>query len=86
VYRKKCGYGNFSERHSVFPVHLLALLAVGNFSKVARMCADRPIKWSAIVESLRNTDAKQNCESQSNIRSLLFILNMSCIFTKHEPC
>jgi hypothetical protein len=29
--RKKCGYGNFDHWYNVSPIHLLALLGVGEF-------------------------------------------------------
>jgi hypothetical protein len=34
-------YGNFNHRNNVSPVHLHALVGVGNFTKVIRVCADR---------------------------------------------
>jgi hypothetical protein len=37
-------YGNFNHRNHVSPVHLHALVGVGNFTKVVRVCADR--LWS----------------------------------------
>jgi hypothetical protein len=37
VYRKKCVYGIFNHWCNVSPVHLHALLGVGNFTKVVRV-------------------------------------------------
>jgi hypothetical protein len=37
---EKMWFGNFNHRYNVSPVHLHALLGVGNFAKVVRMCAD----------------------------------------------
>jgi hypothetical protein len=34
-------YGNFNHGYNVSPVHLHALLGVGNFTKVVRLCANR---------------------------------------------
>jgi hypothetical protein len=39
--------------------HLHALLGVGNFMKVVRVCADHLCEWSAIARSLRNTDVDE---------------------------
>jgi hypothetical protein len=39
--QKRCGYGNFNRRCNVSPIHLRAVLGVGNFTKVIRVCADR---------------------------------------------
>jgi hypothetical protein len=44
VSRKECGYGNFNHWHNVSPIHLYALLGVGNFTKVVHVWADR--LWS----------------------------------------
>jgi hypothetical protein len=38
---EKCGYGNFNHRYNVLPIHLRALLGVGNFTKVVGVCAVR---------------------------------------------
>jgi len=39
--QKKCDYGNFDYRYNVSPIHLYALLVVGNFTKVVLVCANR---------------------------------------------
>jgi hypothetical protein len=39
VYKKR-GYGNFNFHYNVF-IHLHAILGVGNFTKVVRVCVDR---------------------------------------------
>jgi hypothetical protein len=41
---KRCGYGNFNRRYNVSPIYLHAILCLGNFTKVFRVCADR--LWS----------------------------------------
>jgi hypothetical protein len=33
--------GNFNHQYNVSPIHLHALLCVGNFTEVVRVCADR---------------------------------------------
>jgi hypothetical protein len=38
---KTCGYGNFSHRYNVSLIHLYAVLGVGKFTVVVRVCADR---------------------------------------------
>jgi hypothetical protein len=35
---KICDYGNFNHRYNVSFIHFHALLGVGNFTKVFRMC------------------------------------------------
>jgi hypothetical protein len=40
VYRKKCGCDDSDHWYNVCPIHLHALLGVGNFMKVVRVCAD----------------------------------------------
>jgi hypothetical protein len=49
VYRK-CGYGNFNHWYNVFPVHLRALLGVGNWYEGDPRVRRPPIKWSAIAQ------------------------------------
>jgi hypothetical protein len=41
LHRKESGYGNFNHVCNVSPIHLHTLLGVGNFTKVARVCAGR---------------------------------------------
>jgi hypothetical protein len=43
---KKCGHGNFNHWYNIYPIHLHALLGVGNFMKVVHVCADGP--WSGL--------------------------------------
>jgi hypothetical protein len=38
---EKRDYGNFDHRYNVSPIHLHAILGVGNFTKMVSMCADR---------------------------------------------
>jgi hypothetical protein len=49
------GYDNFSHLYSVSSIHLLALLGETNFYEGGTPVRRPPMKWSAIVESLRNT-------------------------------
>jgi hypothetical protein len=49
------GYDNFSHLYSVSSIHLHALLGVTNFYEGGSRVRRPPMKWSAIVESLRNT-------------------------------
>jgi hypothetical protein len=37
---EKCNYGSFNGWYNVSPIHVLALLGVGKFTKVVRVCAD----------------------------------------------
>jgi hypothetical protein len=46
---KKCGYVNINHRYGVSPIHIQALLGVGNLGR-----------WSAIVEGSRST----GCDSR----------------------
>jgi hypothetical protein len=41
IIKLTCGYCNFNHRYNVSPIQLHALLGVGNFTKVVRVCADR---------------------------------------------
>jgi hypothetical protein len=45
----KSGYGNFNHQYNFSPVHLLALLDVGNFKKVVHVYTKQPMKCSAIA-------------------------------------
>jgi hypothetical protein len=38
---EKCGCDNFNHRYNVSPIHLHAVLGVGNFTKMVHVCADR---------------------------------------------
>jgi hypothetical protein len=55
---RNSGYGNFNHRYNVSPIHLHAYLAVGGLYEVCPRVRRPPVKWSAIVESLRNADLR----------------------------
>jgi hypothetical protein len=39
---EKCGYGTCGHQYNVSPIHLHALLGVGNIKKAVHLCADGP--------------------------------------------
>jgi hypothetical protein len=41
VVDRKCGYSRFDHRYNVSPIHLGSLFGVRNYTKVARVWADR---------------------------------------------